>query len=442
MAEQPKRRQAQPRQLAAAALVRIERGGYANLVLGSLLAESGLSARDRGFASRLVYGTLERLRTLDARLAPWLKKPIDKLDAPVRAALRMGLYQMLYMDSVPAAVAVSESVRLVRALGKSSAAGFVNAVLRRAGGPWEPTFATEAERLGVTYSVSDDIARLLLTAYPDAAQRILQASFTLPPLQVRVNTLRTDRSALAARLADAGVTARPLISPAGLELDGAGDPAALPAFAEGLFHVQGLASQLAAEALDARPGQRVLDLCAAPGGKSASLAERMENRGALFCCDEAASRLSLIEGLLARLGITIGSVRQLDAAGPATGFSDMDRVLCDVPCSGLGVLAKKPDIRYKRLGDLTTLIETQKKILANGAAALAPGGRLVYSTCTLNPAENAGVVRWFLDTHPGWHTVLPQLPLPEGVRRQDGMLTFVPGETAADGFFVACLERL
>ena len=169
MAEQPKRRQAQPRQLAAAALVRIERGGYANLVLGSLLAESGLSARDRGFASRLVYGTLERLRTLDARLAPWLKKPIDKLDAPVRAALRMGLYQMLYMDSVPAAVAVSESVRLVRALGKSSAAGFVNAVLRRAGGPWEPTFATEAERLGVTYSVSDDIARLLLTAYPDAA---------------------------------------------------------------------------------------------------------------------------------------------------------------------------------------------------------------------------------------------------------------------------------
>lgn len=431
-----------PRRLAAEALIRIERGGYSNLVLAGLLRDSGLSPRDRAFCSRLVYGVLERRRLLDARLSPFLKKPVDKLDAQVRAALRLGLYQQLYMDGVPNAAAVNESVKLVRALGKSSAAGLVNAVLRRAAGPWQPVFHSEAERLGVTCSVSDEIAALFMDAFGPQAGPLLEACFEPPALTVRVNALRTDPAALAARLKEEGVQAEPAWVPGSLQLYGAGEIAALPAFQQGLFHVQGLASQLAAAALDARPGQRVLDLCAAPGGKSATIAQAMQNTGQLFCCDAAASRLPLIEKLLARLGVTNAQVLRSDAAQPVPELQSMDRVLCDVPCSGLGVLAKKPDIRYKDLSDLPRLIETQRAILACGAEALRPGGRLVYSTCTVNPAENQAVVRGFLAHRRDYKLLPPPFALPEGALDDDGMITFLPGTARMDGFFVACLERL
>lgn len=440
-----------PRRLAAEALIRIERGGYSNLVLAGLLRDSGFSPRDRAFCSRLVYGVLERRRLLDARLAPFLKKPVEKLDAPVRAALRLGLYQQLYMDAVPSAAAVNESVKLVRALGKSSAAGLVNAVLRRAAGPWQPVFHSEVERLGVTCSVSDQIAALFLDAFGPQAEPLLAAAFEPPALAVRANALRTAPAALIARLKEEGVDAEEAPVPGGLLLRGAGEVAVLPSFQQGLFHVQGLASQLAAAALDARPGQRVLDLCAAPGGKSATIAQAMQNTGELFCCDAAASRLPLIEKLLSRLGVTNARVLRNDAARPNPELTAMDRVLCDVPCSGLGVLAKKPDIRYKDLADMPRLIETQRAILACGADALRPGGRLVYSTCTVNPAENEAVVRGFLAGRQDYRLLPPPFALPQGAREaqevqeaqeDDGMITFLPGTARMDGFFVACLERL
>ncbi len=437
------RRPPQPRRLAAQALIRVERGGYANLVLAGLLRESGLAPRERAFAARLTYGTLERLRTLDARLAPFLKKPIAALDPEVRAALRMGLYQMLYMDSVPAAAAVSESVKLPRALGKRSAAGMVNAVLRRAAGRWEPAFADEAERLGVLYSVSDPVAKLLLDSWGERAQGILEASFRTPPMTVRVNTLKTDAGTLARLLEQQGVRAEQTPVENALLLRGAGEVTALESFQQGLFHVQGLVSQMAAAALAPEPGQRVLDLCAAPGGKSATIAQRMEDRGALYSCDAAESRLPLIRSLFARLGIHCAEVLCRDGTRADPAFAGMDRVLCDVPCSGLGVIAKKPDIRYKDLAELPKLIQTQREILENGAAALRGGGRLVYSTCTINPAENERVVLDFLAQHQEFR-LLRALPeeWTRGAQDHDGMITFLPDTAHTDGFFVATLERL
>ena len=428
--------------LAAQALIRVERGGYANLVLAGLMENSGLAPRDRAFAARLTYGTLERQRTLDARLSRYLKKPIARLDAEVRAALRLGLYQILYMDSVPAAAAVSESVKLTRALGKSSAAGMVNAVLRRSGGSWDPQFSNEVERLGILYSVSDPVAALLYHAFGAQAEEILAASFSTPAMAIRVNTLKTDAESLVQQLAQQGICAESAGIENGLVLKGAGEITRLEAFRGGFFHVQGTASQIAAAVLDPQPGQRVLDLCAAPGGKSATLAQRMENRGELFSCDAAASRLSLIEKLLNRLSIGCAKILCNDATRSNPTLFGMDRVLCDVPCSGLGVLAKKPDIRYKDLRDLPRLIQTQRAILETGAAALKPGGRLVYSTCTLNPEENQQVVTDFLSRHREFRpAVFPILDCP-GALREDGMMTFLPGRCDTDGFFVACLERL
>jgi len=430
-----------PRRLAAEALLRIERGGYPNLVLPSLLAHSGLSPRERAFATRITYGATERRRMLDARLSPYLKKPLSRLDAEVRAVLRAGLYQILYMDVVPVPVAVNESVKLVRAMGKSSAAGMVNAVLRRAAGPWQPVFESELQRLAVQYSVSDEIAALLWRSYGPGAEKILGASYETPRLVVRVNTLRGSAEKLQQLLQQQGITTRKTALPDALELLDAGDVTALEAFQAGLFHVQGLASQFAVQQLGVQPGQRVVDLCAAPGGKAATMAQQMQNTGELLCGDSASGRLSLIESLFNRLGVSCASVQRHDATRPFAAGQGAHRVLCDVPCSGLGVLAKKPDIRYKDLKDLPGLIETQKKILEQGAALLLVGGRLVYSTCTVNPAENGAVVRDFLAQNPGFRLceIVPEI---EGARREDGMVTFLPGEADTDGFFVASLERV
>ena len=430
-----------PRRLAAEALLRIERGGYPNLVLPSLLAHSGLSPRERAFATRIVYGATERRRILDARLSPYLKKPLSRLDAEVRAVLRAGLYQILYMDTVPVPAAVNESVKLVRAMGKSSAAGMVNAVLRRAAGPWQPVFESELQRLAVQYSVSDEIAALLWHSYGPGAEKILAASYETPRLVVRANTLRTSAEGLTQTLQQQGVKVRAAGLPDALELLDAGDVTALEAFQAGLFHVQGLASQFAVQQLAVQPGQRVVDLCAAPGGKAATMAQQMQNQGELLCGDAASGRLPLIEALFSRLGVSCASVQRHDATKPFVAGQGAHRVLCDVPCSGLGVLAKKPDIRYKDLNDLPGLIDTQKKILEQGAALLAVGGRLVYSTCTVNPAENAAVVSDFLAQNTAFRQckITPQI---EGGRFEDGMVTFLPGEADTDGFFVASLERV
>lgn len=432
-----------PRRAAAAALMKQERDGYANLVLRHALDGFDGGARERAFFSAVFYGTVERMVTLDWLLQKFLKQPLAKLDAPVRAILRSGLYQARYLESVPVRAAVNESVALTRRMGKGSAAGMVNAVLRRAAGAdlSGERFPDETARLSVTYSVSPQVARLLLEKCPARCEEILKTSFAQPPLCVRVNTLQTDISALEAAFAAGGVCTRRGNVPNSLYLSYQGDIAAHPLFKRGAFHVQGEASQLTCAALCPKPGDTVLDLCAAPGGKSATLAQYMQNKGTLIACDAAQNRLPLVDRVWERLGVRCGETRQNDASVYSAGLPVADAVLCDVPCSGLGVLAKKPDIRLKTLEGLPELVHLQRAILETASRYVKPGGRLLYSTCTLNPDENAGVVCAFLAAHPEFCPRSVDDVLLKATK-DDNFLTLYPQDTGTDGFFIALLERL
>lgn len=431
------------RYTAVRALMECEDNGYSNLVLASRLKNSGLDARDRAFTTALVYGVLERQILLDELLGRCCQRPLAKLDGAVRAVLRGGLYQCLYMDSVPPRAAISEAVELTRKLGKSSAAGFVNAVLRKASvlKAASLSYRDDIHRESVLYCVSPQILRLLKNAYPARWETILEAGFVRPPQTVRVNTQKTTPEELTALLKQEGVDARPGAAENSLILEGKGDMTALDSFQRGLFQFQGEPSQYAALAVKARPGEHIVDLCAAPGGKSALLATQMENCGRLDVCDIQPARLQQAQTALARWGVRCAAFHCIDAAEYEPSFAGADAVLCDVPCSGLGIMAKKPDIRTKDLKGLEALIALQKEILETAARYPRPGGRLVYSTCTLNPAENEKQIQDFLHRHPEYHAEAPFF-VKEEEARQSKTVTFLPGEGQTDGFFVAYLERL
>lgn len=429
------------RRTAVLALVKQEQNGYSNLVLAAALEKEALPPKDKAFVSALFYGVTERLLTLDWALSRCLSKPLQKLDAPVRAVLRCGLYEAKYMNT-PVPAAVNEAVTLCRQLKKSSAAGLVNAVLRRAVGldPVTARFAGPAEELSVRYSVGLPIVELLLQQYPDKAERMLASFFEKPPVTLRCNTLRCTPEQLCEKLAEEGARARPLTLPGAVEAEFSGSPAAAKAFAQGLYHVQGLASQTAALCLEAQPGEKVLDLCAAPGGKTLLLAQQMKDKGSLCSFDAAQNRLPLIESAVRRCGLSCVSVAKGDASVYDPALAGADRVLCDVPCSGLGIIAKKPDIRYKSLEGGEELHALQLKILTNAARYVKKGGRLVYSTCTVDERENSQVVRAFLESTPEFRLLPPPVVL-DGALLQDNMQTMLPGFAGSDGFFVAVLER-
>ena len=324
--------------------------------------------------------TLERLPLLDYILNQFTKKPVAKLDAPVRAVLRAGLAQARYMN-VPLPAAVDESVKLTRNLGKSSAAGMVNAVLRRAAvaNVQESDFADPLDRLSIYYCLSRPVAELFYAQFGAEAFPLAAAFYEKPQTAIRVNTLRTSDAALTALLQHEGHTVTPGPWLGALLVDFVGSPAASEAFQKGLFHVQGLASQFTALCVDAQPGQQVLDLCAAPGGKSLTLAEAMQDKGQLVSGEFVPSRVPLLQRSFDRCGVTCAVAVENDATKHNSEWPKFDRVLCDVPCSGLGVIAKKPDIRYKDLDGIENLLAAQQKILQNGADSLAENGRLVYS---------------------------------------------------------------
>ena len=431
------------RAAAVQALLQVEAGGYSNLVLKSRFTGFQASPQEKAFAAAVFYGTIERKNTLDHCLEKFLRKPIMKLDAPVRAILRAGLYQAQYMKSVPVHAAVNESVALCRRMGKASAAGLVNAVLRRAASVdvYSETFSDEIQRLCVWYSVSRPIAQLLCRELGDNAEQLLAASFTKPVLSVRVNTLKISPQKLCRQLAAHGITARQGCVPNSLILEDAGDITALQEFLSGLFHVQSEASQAACAALGVKPGDKVVDVCAAPGGKTATLAQDMENTGALFSRDAMENRVPLIGQTLTRLGISCVNTACSDARVYDEKLDGADAVLCDVPCTGLGVLAKKPDIRYKTLDGLEQLYSTQRDILETSARYVKKGGKLVYSTCTVNPRENEEIVQEFLARHPEFQPAQYRCPVP-GACVRNGMTTLYPFFTQTDGFFIASLERL
>lgn len=424
------------RETAARALLDVERdGSYSNLVLEPYFTKENLSPRDRAAAAALFYGVLERRITLDWALDHHSRGPVSRMEPEVSTALRLGAWQLLYSPGTPVHAAVGESVELVKRLGKGKAAGLVNGVLRAMvrGDRAYPAPKDKLTALSVEYSVPAPLIQRWRKAYGhQTALEILEGTRGPAPTFIRVNTVKTGLPALKQRLEAEGVKSRevPGVENA-LELIGPGKFSDLPAFREGLFHVQDISSQLCVAALDVKPGMELLDLCAAPGGKSFTAAQRMENRGRIVAGDLHPARLKLVEEGAARLGLSIIETAQGDAEKPEPEFfGRFDRVLCDVVCSGLGTVRRKPEIRYKPLGSLDELPRIQYNILENAFQYLRPGGKLVYSTCTLNPAENEGVAERLLEHHPEIAAAAPFRTLIHG---RDGL--------DCDGFFFAVLTH-
>ncbi|MBE6634476.1 MAG: 16S rRNA (cytosine(967)-C(5))-methyltransferase RsmB [Ruminococcaceae bacterium] len=419
------------RQLAHSVLERCEKQKqYSNLALDAALKKENLDPKERGLATALVYGVLEKKLTLDYQIQKLSSRPLEEITPAALTALRMGLYQLAFLERIPNHAAVSESVELA---GKR-AGGFVNAILRgflRNGRRLlYPENTASADYLSVRYSVGLPLCQKYLSALGwEETQRMLAAMEEHPPVALRTNTLKTTREALIQALTAEGYQAEPSVrAPHGVLLRGNAPVTALPGFAEGHFFVQDEASQLCVEALEVFPDALALDTCACPGSKSFGIAINMENCGSLISCDLHASKLALVRDGAARLGISMLEVRERDARHPCEAWQErFHRILCDVPCSGFGVLAKKPELRYKDPSVSEGLPNIQREILRRSLSFLAHGGRLVYSTCTVLPEENEKVV--------------------EDVLRECGDVTLLSAQTyyphvhGTDGFFVAVLTR-
>ncbi len=418
---------------------------YSNLLLDHVFSESDLSERDKAFAAALFYGVLERRLTLDYIIEKNSKIPFAKLDPAAVVILRTGLYQLLYMDSVPESAAVNESVKLCKKLKCFSAQGFVNGMLRSfiRGGKKISYLGLEPEkRLSVEYSCPQWLTEKLVREYgTDFAVRALKASVGKPPVYARVNTLKTTTEKLLTELSKHRIKAAayPGLDNC-IKLEKSGDIEKCVPFRQGLFHVQDISSQLCCLTLRPVVNETVLDVCAAPGGKSFTLAELMGNNGRLYSMDLHDMRVGLIEDGAARLGIKMITAMQNDASKFNGELPQADRVLCDVPCAGLGVIRRKPEIKFKSAGDFEGLPEIQSQILETSARYVKPGGTLVYSTCTLSRAENDEVAGRFAAAHPEFLPIVQ--PVPYAGAAGEPMRTYCPDENGGDGFFTASFRRV
>ena len=432
------------RETALNALIACRKGGaWSNGVLKEYIQRDKLDSRDAALATRLCYGVLQNRQKLDFYLKQLLTGKLTGLHPVVRDILHLGLYQIYELDKIPVSAAVNESVALAKKYSKNpKAASLVNGVLRNAvrsqGQLKEPVSYADK------YSHPEELISLLKANLPKGKlEPMLIADNASPQTVVQVNTLRITADALRERLAGEHVTAVPHGWMGDcLVLSGTGSIESLPSFQEGLFYVQDPAAKLSV--LCARlPKEeiRVLDCCSAPGGKSFAAAIAMEGRGQITSCDVHAHKTGLIEHGAARLGLTNITVRQQDATQNVPQWVDgMDVVIADVPCSGLGIIRKKPDIRYKNLEEMKQLPALQLAILENQAGYVKKGGVLLYSTCTVLKAENQDVVHSFLEKHRDFS--LEPLDLPEVFpKNETGMLTLIPGEYDTDGFFICRLRR-
>lgn len=432
------------RQTAFDILSKIQKdSSYSNLTIDSFLASVCFDEVDSAFVSALVYGVLESSFTLDYQLAANLKQPLKKLKPQVLTVLRLGAYQLLFMDKVPESAAVNESVKLIKANGCSFASGLVNAVLRNVAkkGLCLPDESDKTFYYSVKYSFPQELVKFWIKSYGEEnTVGIMESCSGRPPLIVRANTLKVTADELTSTLKNEGIESKSSVVTDSLELGKCGSVERLKSFADGLFHVQDAASQFCIAALDPQPGETILDLCAAPGGKSFTVAERMNNTGKIIACDIHNHRLDLIKSGAARLGITNIECIVNDAAVYNENLPMADRVLCDVPCSGLGIVRRKPEIRCKPLDTLKELPPVQGKILDTASRYVKNGGTLVYSTCALNPKENENVCKSFLESHPDFKSKLPSFAC-EGMFIRDGFITLMPHINGTDGFFIAVFER-
>ncbi len=400
---------------------------FSNLEIDSAIKKYSIEGPDRSLFTVLVYGTIERRITLDYYLSSCSAKPLDGLDQEVLAILRIAAYQILFLDRIPDHAAVNEAVETAKKY-KPSAKGFVNAVLRKLISV-KDSLELPTGRVGylsVKYSIPQWIVSMWLHQYGDP-EEILKGIDTPPTMTLRTNTLVNTRQELKAKLGDVPCEYTES-SPDGIHiLKGISFEEIERLCANGAY-VQDEASQMAVRAVDARHDELVIDTCCCPGGKTFGMAMCMENKGKILALDLHKSKLSLVTKGAERLGIDIIETREHNSKNAIDEFiGKADRVLCDVPCSGLGVMAKKPETRYKKCEDIERLPEIQYDILKASCAYLKDGGTLVYSTCTLNKNENEDIVNKFLENHKEFTL--------------DSMTTYFPKAGKTDGFFVAKLIK-
>jgi 16S rRNA (cytosine967-C5)-methyltransferase len=413
----------------------------------------GLDRADRALAHALIYGVLRWKKRLDWIIDRLARQP-SKIDPLVRTILQLGLFQILFMDRIPHSAAVHTAVELAKREGRAWAAGFVNGLLRRAAREPEPTLPDPQVEPQKFLAVDQAfpcwlIARWLQRFGHTETEALCRAMNAIPAITLRVNTLRAERNALLARIApdvqQAAVTEH---TPEGIRIISPRRPLLeWETFKEGAFQVQDEAAQLIAHLLSPRPGEQVWDTCAGLGTKCAHVAQLMENKGSILATDSQKDKLSLLEKEMRRLGIDIVTSAAFDLTRGSTQFPDtgFDRILVDAPCSGLGVLQKNPDGKWRhKPQDLLRYGSQQIKMLAAAAQRLRPGGVLVYAVCSFEPEENAAVVNDFLQNHPEFDIQPPMLP---AIERADlfisspGFVQTSPHRHRMDGFFAVALTR-
>ena len=430
-------KQNNPRFLALEVLTRCENGGYSNIALDTVIKRNSLSSADRGLMTALIYGVIERKITLDYIISALSTIPNSKIENDTRNILRMGLYQLRYMKKIPAFAALNETVSLANKRSK----GFVNAILRsylREGDKIVfPDQNDHAKYLSVNFSIGESLAKALLEAYSFIdCKNMLNAFSQIAPITLRVNNLKATREEVLKEFSGARLTD---FSPDGIILESAA-VSELSCLNDGRVTVQDEASQICVRALGAQRGDVVFDVCSCPGSKSFGAAMTMENEGEIIAFDIHKNKLSLVEKGAERLGISIISTKEQDARKPIEElFGKADKIICDVPCSGFGVIGKKPEIRYKDVKESEALPKIQYDILENVSNYLKVGGILVYSTCTILPDENENNVKKFLDEHKNFELV----PFSVGELEVDsGMITLLPHTHHTDGFFIAKLTKV
>lgn len=427
------------RQAALEVLEKCRRSGaWSSAAIDGVIKKYGLDSKSAALATALSLGVIQNETLCDYYIDSFAS---SKIEPKVRDILREAVYQLLFMDRIPHSAAVNEAVLLCKSLGYSRASGFVNAVLRKISAnlldlPEIPK-DDEVEYLSIKYSHPKWLAERIISEKGFSfAENFFRANNEAAETCIQVNTLKTDTYTLKEELINSGIDCREheWLKDA---LIVSGNVTRLPGFTEGKFYVQDTAARCAVNVAGLKPGMKVLDACAAPGGKSFAAAITMNNEGEITSCDLHEKKLGLIKSGAERLGISIINAEAVDARQPRT--DEFDVIIADVPCSGLGVIRKKPDIRFKAEAELSGLPEIQIAILNNLSQYVKRGGELIYSTCTVLKEENEAVIDKFLSEHDEY--IKETFTLPNGVTAENGMYTFWPNVDGTDGFFVCKLRR-
>lgn len=428
-----------------------EHGMYSHIVLRDVLNKyQYLEKKERSFITRVTEGTLEHMMEIDYILDQFSKVKVKKMKPVIRNIMRSAVYQMKYMDSVPVSAACNEAVKLAVRKGFGSLRGFVNGVLRNVARNLDQIeYPTEPlKRLSIQYSMPEWILNLWLKAYDsDIVEQMLQAFQRETPLTIRCNLRMVTPKQLKEHLEAEGVTVQvhPYLEYAFhiSEFDYLGD---LESFQNGEFSVQDISSMLVSELAAPKEGDYVIDVCAAPGGKSLHMAEKLNGSGHVEARDLTEYKVSLIQENIERTGLSnVEAVQQDALIFDETSVGKADIVLADLPCSGLGVLAKKTDLKYKATKEgADSLAKLQREMLKNVQAYVKDEGKLVYSTCTINPAENMDNVHWFLNQYPEFELIDIHGLLCEELQKdvkENGCIQLLPGVHQSDGFFLACMKK-